>query len=603
MDKPGGFFQKAFHSGLAVRRIRPSAGKLAKPFLSSMFFKLFVTLALASLLVLSGLLYSALSSSREALIRQKSDDMTLFIERTGQYLDLYVQNIRNLLINVSGSIDGPLMEDNEGLRKLLKYQIGLNSGIVADLFVLRHDGTVLSSNQLMYDIVGHPELTRVFKIVDEHPGLINWSEPYYSPLQTRRTIAFALALRDGTGALLAEVNTAQLASRLNELLYDSGQGFTLFTGKGNIVSDDPKSQIVPYKPGTLPLEMDDKFVKVLTGLPNGINHIQGKGGPLMAVKSERNQLGWYLVTLTDERTFRNSVGNLYVPFIVIGALWFSLLLVLTVAISRHFTKPINRLALQMDRLRGERVAAPFRQIERSDEIGRLSGSFYTMLGHIQELLQTVKETEERKKETELKLLLSQIRPHFLYNTLACISSLAMQHRVAEVEETVRSLVQLLSYSLGRSQFASLEEELQALREYMQIQNVRYGDAFRLTEDIDQSLLARPVPKLMLQTLVENAIFHGFAAKGEGVALVRARAEDGKLLLTVRDDGTGMTEERIAEVLARPFHGDSEETHRAGGIGLANVRERLRLNYGPEFGLRIRSEPGRWTEVTIVLPMP
>ncbi|MBB6671659.1 sensor histidine kinase [Cohnella nanjingensis] len=568
-----------------------------------MFFKLFLALATASLLVLSGLLYSALSSSREALIRQKSDDMTLFIERTGQYLDLYVQNIRNLLINVSASIDGPLMEDDEGLRKLLQVQIGRNSGIVADLFVLRHDGTVLSSNQLMYDVVGHSELTRVFRIVDEHPGLINWSEPYYSPLQTRRTIAFAVALKDGTGALLAEVNTAQLTSRLNELLYDSGQGFTLFTGKGNIVSDDPKSQIVPYKTGTLPPEMEDDFVKELTGLPNGINHIQGKGGPLMAVKSERNQLGWYLVALTDERTFRAMDGRLYVRFMILGSLWFSLLLALTLAISRHFTKPINRLALQMDRLRGERVALPFRQSERRDEIGRLSRSFSTMLEHIQELLLAVKMTEERKKETELKLLLSQIRPHFLYNTLACISSLALQHRVVEVDETIRSLVKLLSYSLGRSQFAPLEEELQALRQYMQIQNVRYGDAFRLVEEVDPSLLPVPVPKLMLQTLVENAIFHGFASKGTGVARVGALAEDGRLLLTVWDDGEGMTQAQIEAVLTGLLHDEGGQAQRSGGIGLANVRERIRLHYGPEYGLRIQSEPGRWTKATIELPLP
>lgn len=571
--------------------------------LGSMFVKLFLALALASMLVFSGLLYTALSSSREALIQQKSEDMTVFIERTGQYLELYLANIRNILLNVSGRVDEELLADPAALRKMLNEQIEINSAIVSNMFIMNGDGEILSNDQLVYDIVGHPELPRLFRIAYENPGLVNWSEPYYSPLMTERTIAFALALKDGAGIVLAEINTSQLTARLNELLYGTGQGFTLFTGKGNIVSYDPNSKIVPYKPATLPAEMDDEFVRELTGLPNGISRIEGAAGPLMAVKSERYQLGWYLVTLTDERVFRSGVRDLYARFTGIGVLWFSLLIVFTIAISRYFTRPVYRLALQMDRIRGERFTAPVLQVKRTDEIGRLSRSFHMMLGRIQELLQTVKENEERKKEIELKLLLSQIRPHFLYNTLACIGSLAKQHRAAEVEETIRSLIQLLSYSLGKSEMVTLEEELQSLRSYVQIQKVRYGDAFHFCEGIDPAVLQMFVPKLIFQPLVENSIFHGLAAKGEGIVTIRARAEEGKLLLSVRDDGEGMTEAQIREALS-----DAEERvpkKSVGGfsIGLRNVQDRIRLNYGPSYGLQIVSEPGEWTDVTITLPLP
>ncbi|PYI56584.1 cache domain-containing sensor histidine kinase [Paenibacillus flagellatus] len=577
----------------------------------SMFVKLFLALAAASLLAFSGLLYGAMDSSREALIEQKSEDMTMFVERTGQYLDLYLQNIRNILLNASSRMDEAMLSDTDGLQRMLRTQIELNSGIVAHLFVLRRDGTVVSSNQLAYDIVGHPELRRLFRIADENPGLVNWSEPYYSPMQVERTIAFALALKDDAGVVLAEISTSQLTKRLNELLYDSDQDFTLFTGQGHIVSYDPDSRIVPYKPATLPPELDDDFADALIGLPNGISRVAGAAGPLMAVKSERNQLGWYLVTLTDEKLFRQGVRHLYGRFAGVGALWFSLLLVLTLAISRHFATPINRLALQMDRIRGERLVAPFRQIERSDEIGRLSRSFYTMVGRIQELVQTVKENEERKKAMEMKLLLSQIRPHFLYNTLACIGSLAKQHRTEEVEETIRSLIKLLSYSIGRSDLVALEEEIGALRAYAQIQRVRYGETFRYEErldGLDPSLLAVRVPKLLLQPLVENAFFHGIAGKGGGTVRLQAAEEQGRLRVSVWDDGEGMTEERIAELL-RPLSGAEEgaepgdPARGSNGIGLANVRERLRLGFGPGYDLDIRSEPGRWTLVTIELPLP
>lgn len=576
---------------------------------STMFVKLFLMLALASLLVFSGLLYSALSSSREALTKQKSEDMTMFIARTGQYLDLYLQNIRNILISLSDRIDDDMLDHPAELEQVMQEHIKRNSGIASYMFVQRRDGAIVSSDQLVYGVVGHPELPRIFRMAEERPGLVRWSELYYSPMLTDRTIAFALNLKGGSGTVLLEINTSQLTRKLHELLHSSGQGFALFTGQEGIVSYDPYSSIVPYKPATLPPEMDEQFAGTLRELSRGISRIEGAAGPLMVVKSERNELGWYFVTMTDERDFREATNKLLARFLGIGALWFSLLIVLTLFISRHFTTPVNRLALQMDRIRGERFVDPYRQIERSDEIGRLSRSFYTMIGRIQELLATVRENEERKKAMEMELLLHQIRPHFLYNTLSCIGSLAKQHRVEEVEETIRSLIGLLTYSIGRNEFVTLEEEMQALREYIQIQNVRYGDAFHYADKIDPSHAQLPVLKLILQPLVENSIFHGLAARGEGSILVRAWVEDAKLLLCVWDDGEGMTAGQIAAALAAApaQEGDNPPSRvrsgRFNGIGLSNVKERILLHYGPAYGLHIRSELGRWTEVTVVLPLP
>ncbi|GAA3408962.1 sensor histidine kinase [Paenibacillus hodogayensis] len=576
---------------------------------SSTFAKLFLTLAAASLLSFSGLLYGAIDGSRAALTQQKAEDMTLFVERTGQYLDLYLMNIRNTLIGLSDRMEGLRAADRDQVRQLLQESVRRNGGIISYMYVQFGDGTIVSNDQLAYSIVGHPSLPDVFRIAEETPGLVNWSDLYYSPMLTGPTVAFALKLRSGAVTVLAEINTPQLTRRLYEMLQVSGQGFALFTGQGSVVSYDPYSRIVPFKPATLPPEMDETFVQSLIGGRNGMSRVEGATGPLLVVKSERNELGWYLVTLTDERDFRAGSRDVVARFVGIGAISFSLLLVLTLFISRHYTTPLNRLAKQMAQIRGERFTGPYLPVGRSDEIGRLSRSFYAMLGRIRELLTTVRENEERKKELELALLLHQIRPHFLYNTLACIGSLAKQHRVAEVEETIRSLIGLLTYSTRKGDYVSLEEELQSLREYMHIQNVRYGGAFRFAERIEPGLAHVPVPKLILQPLVENAVFHGLAPRGEGEVIVSARAEDGRLLLAVRDDGEGMSAERIAAALAdlpRPVDNDNApeagRTGRLQGIGLANVRERLRVHYGPQYGLAIRSEPGRWTEVAVTVPL-
>ena len=129
----------------------------------------------------------------------------------------------------------------------------------------------------------------------------------------------------------------------------------------------------------------------------------------------------------------------------------------------------------MDRLNDVQVLAKL-TVTRRDEIGRLMQSYNAMLDRIQSQLQKTKSAEKQKKEYELKMLRSQIAPHFLYNTLACISSLAKQQRIDEVRETIRSLVKLLSFSFDKeSEYVSVEEELEGLRMYMHIQQVRYGD--------------------------------------------------------------------------------------------------------------------------------
>ncbi|MGV2788445.1 sensor histidine kinase, partial [Clostridium perfringens] len=126
---------------------------------------------------------------------------------------------------------------------------------------------------------------------------------------------------------------------------------------------------------------------------------------------------------------------------------------------------------------------------RMDEIGRLTQSYNAMLERLQSLLRKTKKAEEQQKEYELKMLRSQIAPHFLYNTLACISSLAKQQRIDELRDTIRSLVKLLSFSFDKqSEYVSLEEELEGLRMYMHIQQVRYGEQYQFMIDINPDLL-------------------------------------------------------------------------------------------------------------------
>ncbi|WP_135555839.1 cache domain-containing sensor histidine kinase [Paenibacillus cymbidii] len=593
----------------ATSRWAHLAERVSAPF-SSMFAKLFLTIAVVSLLVFTGMMYKSLSSSREALYNQKVADMTLFTERTGQYLDLYLQNIRNILLNVASGIDLDEQDDRK-IEAVLRRYAAQNSEIVSNLFVYDRRDRLISSNQVLYEVIGHPELMNIFRIAYDNPDLINSSEPYYSPLLVDNTVAFAISLRDAsgqiTGIALLEINTLKLTNQLGSQLYAAGQTFALFTGKGHIVSYDRNSSLVPGKALTFPSEMTDEFAADLLGLSNGIGRAEGNRGTLITVKSNRNQLGWYLVTLTDEKAFRQGIESLYAKFAQIGAIWFALLMLLALVTSRHFTIPIRRLALQMDRIRGDRMGAAVEPLARKDEIGQLSFSFSMMMDRIRELMETERQHVERKKQLEMKLLLSQIRPHFLCNTLACIGSLAKQHRIKEVEQTIRSLIILLTSSIDKKkEIVRLEDELDGLLAYMQIQQMRYGDAFRLTLDVPQRHLQCRIPKLILQPLVENGIFHGFENKEHGTIVIRTCEVGADLHLTVEDNGKGMPPERLRLFADPAYTGELQGVERdqasgMNGMGLGNVRERIRLIYGEAYGVDVASVPGAGTKVTIRLP--
>lgn len=578
-----------------------------KPFpRGTMFMKLFLVLLLVTGSIFTGVLYASLDRSRAALLEQKSQDTSLFIERTGQYLDLYLQNIRYTLLSLSKTSVPALQAGDAGeLERLLAESVEYHNSMIRQIYILSSAGQVYSSAPLLLDIIGNPELRRMFEIAKENPSLISWSRPYYSPLHVDNTVAFVLSIRDASGreagTVLAEVDLSRLTSQLGELLYRQEQSFMLANDFGDLISVDRGSELIPmaYGPeGEIP---ENGFLERLLQLPNGISSVAGDDRSLMTVKSNRNQLGWYLFVLTDESIFEQHAHELVRTFISYGCICFILLIACSAVITRYVTKPIRLLALQMDRFQGERFSLPLQTMKRNDEIGYLSDRFRLMVERTQDLVESQKADEERKRKLELKLLLSQIRPHFLYNTLTCIGSLAKQHRTGEVEETIRALILLLTFSIDKKkEKVSLAEELASLEAYIQIQKVRYGDSFRFGIHVPFEHRSLLVPKLILQPIVENAIFHGLAARGEGEIIVQSHIADGRLQLSVRDDGAGISEDKLPLLLQPGNHG-VKRSKGMNSMGLNNVHERIQLMFGSPFGLTIRSEPNVGTEVNLLLP--
>ncbi|WP_025716244.1 histidine kinase [Paenibacillus sp. 1-18] len=251
--------------------------------------------------------------------------------------------------------------------------------------------------------------------------------------------------------------------------------------------------------------------------------------------------------------------------------------------------------------------------DRGDEIGLLGRSFNRMLEQIRRLMSLSELRERQKRDAELRSLQEHIKPHFLYNTLDTIHWMARKNGADGVSDMVGALSKLFRLGLSKGDdFVPLRSEMEHISSYMQIQRTRYRDRLRWELIVSEELEELFVLKLILQPVMENAIYHGIKARrGPGTIRVEAKANGDKLLLTVRDDGAGMTAERLRELqnlLEMPLEAMEQQQKKSRSnvngrsYGMLNVQARIRLSFGEEYGIVLESEVGTGTCVTIIHPL-
>lgn len=276
-----------------------------------------------------------------------------------------------------------------------------------------------------------------------------------------------------------------------------------------------------------------------------------------------------------------------------------LVIILSYYIPRSITMPITRISRVTDQVaKGNlsvRAAA-----ESGAEARMLSDSLNAMIDKINELLDQVTTEQVRLRKAEFELLQAQINPHFLYNTLDTIVWLAEAGDQKRVVSMVGNLSDFFRTSLNQGKdIISIREELAHVRSYLEIQQVRYQDILRYEITVPEDLYEYKIPKITIQPLVENALYHGIKNKrGQGTITVSGKRNENGFVLYVRDNGIGMTQERLKEVRA----GIQKLSYTGKEIyGLYNVNERIRLNFGETYGISIESTYGEGTCVSISLP--
>ena len=281
--------------------------------------------------------------------------------------------------------------------------------------------------------------------------------------------------------------------------------------------------------------------------------------------------------------------------VAMGAL-FTALLLYSLRVSRSITGPIRALTEKAERFGADNFSSL--PVETSiAELKTLDRNFDKMAGRITSLMEKQRQDQQSLHRAELELLQAQINPHFLYNTLDSIAILADSQREEDVVNMVTSLSTFFRNSLNRGEdIISLRAELIQAKSYLEIQQIRYSDILTYSISVPEEIQDVTVPKLILQPLIENALYHGIKnRRGRGAIQITGEKQNGDILLRVQDNGAGMTEEQLQRLQAGVF----EEHH--SGLGLKNVHQRIRLYCGEPYGLTFESREGVGTSVTVLLP--
>ena len=301
------------------------------------------------------------------------------------------------------------------------------------------------------------------------------------------------------------------------------------------------------------------------------------------------------VSYIDE-TVNESFWQMVRIAVATAALIFVAALAVGWVLSRLQSRPLQQLENAMEAFEQDADHFVFHAVRGTREVQNLSDSFGHMVGRIQQLMTTVREEEIDLRKTELKALQAQINPHFLYNTLDSIAWMCERGKNADAVQMVHALARLFRISISRGhELIPIEKELQHAEAYLQIQKYRYKNQFTYHFTVDEGCLHCLCNKITLQPIIENAIVHGLDLMVDaGHIEITVRPDGGDILLIVADDGIGMESEQVAALL------QNEPSDRTG-IGVKNVNDRLRIYFGPEYGLSITSAPYEGTTVTIRTP--
>ena len=559
--------------------------------------------ALVMILLIGMSLYGRLAEQFLAVIREENQAA---ISQINQSVDSYLRTVMKLSDSLYYGVikNADLSQEGETVNSKVTLLYDNNKDSVANIALLSKKGELLSAVPAArlktgMDVTGE----EWFKNTLDHPENLHFSMPHVqyifdnSENQYRWVISLsrAVEITQGTstdqGVLLIDIAYGSLQQLLDNVAMGNEGYLYLANSDGELIYH-PKIQLID---AGLAQENTQTIQKFQDG--NEQETFQGKKRDVV-VKSV-GYTGWKLVGVTPEQGFSLNHLKTRLFMVFVAAFFLFLLALINSYISSRITAPIQELEKSVNALEEGALDTEV-YIGGSYEIQHLGRSIGDMAKRIQTLMEDIVAEHESKRKSEFDTLQSQINPHFLYNTLDIIVWMVENEQKQEAVKVVTALARFFRISLSRGKsIIPVKDELEHVRNYLMIQQMRFKNKFVYQIEAEPEVLSLASLKLMLQPLVENAIYHGMEfMDGDGEIVVKAWRQEGNLRFTIADNGLGMTTEQAAGLLTGRTHGSSR---RGSGIGVKNVNERIRLYFGEEYGLVIWSEPDEGTKVEICLP--
>ena len=572
--------------------------------IQSVIFATVAVLVLSAVVIVTGV---SMRFTNTSIFENSSQYTQTIIQQMNQNIDSYIDYMENIayLISSNEDVQDYLFSDeidSEGRYRILKqFETILDSrSDIRNVGIIGKSGRMLINNgskSVNHDLnintqewytqaLNSPEGATLTSSHVQH--IISGERPWVITLS--RGIRDRSGSGEKEGVFFIDLNYSAISGLCDQSTVGTKGYAFILDAKGNIVYHPQQQQLYnELQTENISLIMDTDEDTVLTGT--------GNNGKLYSI-SRSDKTGWTVVDCTNVRELLSksrqaqSIYVLTAVVLVIVALLFSRFM------ARSITLPIQKLRDSMKKVQEGDFSVSDVVVDSRNEIGSLTKSFDVMTHRIQELMEQNVHEQEQKRKSELKALQSQINPHFLYNTLDSIIWMAEGKKNEEVVLMTASLARLLRQSISNEdEVVPIANEVEYARGYLTIQKMRYKDKLEFQIEVDPSILHIPLIKLVLQPIIENAIYHGLKYKeSKGLLIIKGFPKDGNAVLQVIDDGVGMDEETLAHIYDR-----HKVNYHSNGVGVYNVQKRLKLYYGEDYGIAYESTPGKGTTATITIP--
>lgn len=490
-------------------------------------------------------------------------------------------------------------EDKDTIKEHLYYNIKTHSDMIDSVILYKSDFEIFGRTpRESLNAAYNPSQEQWFKSIEELEGgcaIVGIHRDFQQSIKGNFVISVGRAvIHPDTGKNIGCVIINVRADNLDRLWMDAklteNSKFYLIDENNNVVFSGDKSILSENIEEVLGQDM------AFDSSDDGIKSISGKDYYFISSKSKLSK--WTVLTVIPQKELFSYINTMSYITLSVGALICILSVIIAIFIASSVTKPLHKLNLKMKQVGKGNFDVTID--EGYGEVGEIGRTVQKMMEEIKRLINEIYREEGEKRNAEMNALQAQINPHFLYNTLNTIKWMANMQGAKSIETALGSLSSLFSFiAKSNSDFIPIRAEIMFIQEYLSILSLRYYNRFFVSYEIDEEVYGYKTLKFLLQPVIENAIFHGIeGVDRKGLLKISAYKSGNRIVFVVEDNGKGIEN----EVLQSIFKEDEDIAHkRINSIGIPNIQKRVKLFFGEDYGLSIKSEDEHGTQVKVSIP--